>query len=230
MSVPFHHIHDGADLPKSPSGQAEQAHDRLIAMLRAGELAAGQFLSMPALVDQSGFPLAATREALKRAEARGLVEILPKRGVMVMRADPETTRNCLDLRALLDQEGARRLIAAGAALPLEALRAAHAAMLGAARHALTAELPRRAMAIDLSLHDALATGLGNPLAAEVYAANRDRIAVIQNSRPFVADRIASAMEEHLAIIEALERRDAGAAVAAIAHHHRTTLRWWGVEA
>ena len=50
--------------------------------------------------------------------------------------------------------------------------------------------------------------------------NRDRIAVIQNTRAFLPDRIVPAMREHLAIIEALERRDAEAAVAAIALHYR----------
>ena len=92
---------------------------------------------------------------------------------------------------------------------------------------MTAELPRRAIETDLSLHDALSRGLDNPLAAEVYRVNRDRIAVIQNTRPFLPDRIVPAMREHLVIIGALERRDAEAAVAAIAEHYRITLRWWG---
>jgi len=93
---------------------------------------------------------------------------------------------------------------------------------------MTAELPGRAIETDLSLHDALSGWLGNPLAAEAYRVNRDRIAVIQNTRPFLPDRIVPAMREHLAIIGALERRDAEAAVAAIAEHYRITLRWWGI--
>ena len=90
------------------------------------------------------------------------------------------------------------------------------------------DLPKRAIATDLSLHDALSTGLDNPLLADVYRVNRDRIAIIQNTRPFLPDRIVSAMEEHLAIIDALARRDAEAAVAAIRLHYQTTLRWWGI--
>lgn len=58
--------------------------------------------------------------------------------------------------------------------------------------------------------------------------NRDRIAVIQKTRPFLPDRIVPTMREHLAIIEALEAGDADAAVAAIAEHYRMTLRWWGI--
>ncbi len=207
---------------------ADQAYDRLIGVLRDGTLTSGQFVSMPGLVETIEMPLAATREAVKRADVNGLVRVLPKRGVLVMEASPEVTRNCMDLRALLDSEGARRLIANGGALPLGELRASHEALIEAAERSVTPELPRRAIRTDLTLHDALATGLDNPLAAEVYRVNRDRIAVIQNTRPFLADRIVPAMREHLAIIDALERHDAEAAVAAIAEHHRTTLRWWGI--
>jgi DNA-binding GntR family transcriptional regulator len=206
----------------------EQAYSKLIALLRAGTLSSGQFVSMPGLVEQLGLPLAATREAVKRAEGCGLVSILPKRGVLVMSAGPETTRDCLDLRALLDEEGARRLIRTGSDLPLGALRTSHLALIEDAERAMTPDLPHRAITTDLSLHDALATGLANPLARDVYAVNRDRIAVILNTRPFLPDRIVPAMREHLDIIEALERRDAEAVVAAIGLHYRTTLRWWGI--
>jgi len=207
---------------------ADQAYGRLIARLWDGALAAGQFVSMPELVDLLGLPLAPTREAVKRAEARDLVSVLPKRGVRVMMASAEATHDCLDLRAILEEEGARRLIETSAALPLDALRASHRAVMEAARRGLHADLPHRVIAVDLSLHDALATGLSNPVAVEVYRVNRDRIAVIRNARPFLPDRCVSAMEEHLAIIETLARRDARAAVEAIRSHHCSTLRWRGI--
>lgn len=207
---------------------ADQAHDRLVAVLRDGQLAAGQFVSMPGLVEIIGLPLAATREAVKRADVNGLVRVLPKRGVLVMDASAKVTRDCMDLRAMLDAEGARRLIAAEAPLPLDELRASHEALIESAERAMTPELQRRAILTDLSLHDALSTGLANPLAAEAYRVNRDRIAVIQNTRPFLPDRIVPAMTEHLRIIGALARRDAEETVAAIAEHYRTTLRWWGI--
>ena len=207
---------------------ADQAHDRLVAVLREGQLAAGQLVSMPGLVEIIGLPLAATREAVKRADVNGLVRVVPKRGVLVMDASAKVTRDCMDLRAMLDAEGARRLIAAETALPLDELRASHEALIESAERAMTTDLQRRAILTDLSLHDALSTGLANPLAAEAYRVNRDRIAVIQNTRPFLPDRIVPAMTEHLLIIDALARRDAEATVAAIAAHYRTTLRWWGI--
>lgn len=207
---------------------ADQAHERLIAALRDGRLSSGQFVSMPGLVEILELPLAATREAVKRADVNGLVRVLPKRGVLVMEASPKVTRDCIDLRAMLDAEGARRLVDDGCALPLADLRASHEALIEAALTRMTPELPRWAIQTDLSLHDALASGLSNPIATEVYAVNRDRIAVVQNTRAFLPDRIVPAMQEHLDIIAALERRDADAAVEAIRVHYRSTLRWWGI--
>ncbi len=93
---------------------------------------------------------------------------------------------------------------------------------------VTADIQSRAILTDLSLHDALSAGIGLNLAARIYDDNRNRIAIIQIQRPFLADRIVSAMDEHLAIISALEARNAEDAVAAIRQHLVNTLRWWGV--
>jgi DNA-binding GntR family transcriptional regulator len=207
---------------------SDEAYARLVAALRDGSLASGQFVSMPGLVELLDLPLAATREAVKRADVNGLVRILPKRGVLVMEASPKVTRDCIDLRTVLDAEGARRFVRNAGSLPLAELRASHETLIDEALARMTPELPRRAILTDLSLHDALATGLANPITSEVYAVNRDRIAVVQNTRAFLPDRIVPAMQEHLEIIDALERRDADAAVRAIWIHARSTLRWWGI--
>ena len=183
---------------------------------------------MPGLVESLDLPLAATREAVKRADVNGLVRVLPKRGVRSCRR-----RRPRRATAWICARCSTRRARGGwspqpPTLPLAALRASHEALIEEAERRMTPDLPRRAMRTDLSLHDALSGGLDNPLAAEAYRVNRDRIAVIQNTRPFLPDRIVPAMREHLAIIEALERRDAEAAVAAIAEHYRMTLRWWGI--
>lgn len=213
---------------QSAGFQSDQAQDALFGALAKGKLTSGQFLSMNDLVERLGFPLAAVREAVKGAAAEGLVNILPKRGVQVMDAGPTMTRDCMDLRKILDQEGARRLIASSERLDLSDLRKNHEAVLGATRKTPTARLSELAIRTDLSLHDYLATGLDNPLARKAYAINRVRIGVIQNTRPFLVDRITSAMEEHLAIMAAIDARNVRHAEEAIERHHQHTLIWWGV--
>lgn len=199
--------------------------------LRRGEIRAGQFLSMPQLVEILGLPLAAVREAVRHAGSSGWLDIIPKRGVRILEARPETIRDSLDLRMVLDQEGARRRILDDAALQtLPALRDAHEQILMAARNRIDLDLSPRAIVVDLSLHDFLAEGLNNPLLRAAYDSNRVRIAIIQQVRPFVHERIQTAMQEHLAIIDALQRRDVSGAVAAIARHNERTQHWWGVTA
>lgn len=219
--------------PKASAGSldllTERAYQALLAQLRDGRLKSGAFMSIAMLVDQLGLPIASVREAVKRAEATALVTVLPKRGVMVMEASATMTRDCLGLRAMFDCEGARLVIETGGQVPLAALRTAHEQLRDEAAKGAASDLAGRAIRTDLSLHDALASALGSDLSRRLYDENRNRIAVIQNSRPFLADRIVSAMTEHLAIIAAIEARDTAAAHAAIRAHLHQTLRWWGVE-
>ena len=205
-----------------------RAQVSLTEALRRGDLRSGQFLSMPQLVEILGYPLAAVREAARHANAAGWMSIIPKRGVQVLEARPETIRDTLDARMALDQEGARRRIHAGALDGLAALRAHHQDLLAEAMGPGDPELSSRAIGIDLSLHDYLAEGLGNPLLRAAYEDNRVRMAIFQRVRPFVQERIKSAMQEHLAIIAALEAGDEAVAVDAIAHHCERTCHWWGV--
>jgi len=206
----------------------DKAYRALVAAFRGGALRHGQFVSMGQLVELLGFPISPVREAVKQAGAQGFVATVPKRGVQVMEASPHNIRESLDVRMALDQEGARRRIATGKLDGLEALRRRHEEMQDAARTDTTGDLPPEAIRVDLSLHDYLAEGLGNSLLSAAYETNRVRIAIIQNARPFLHDRIVSAMDEHLAIIDALQARDAGTATAALKRHCEQTLRWWGV--
>jgi DNA-binding GntR family transcriptional regulator len=206
----------------------DRAYQALIAAFRSGGLRHGQFVSMSQLGDLLGFPIAPVREAVKQASAQGFLATVPKRGVQVMEASPENIRESLDVRMALDQEGARRRISAGNLDGLDALRQRHMEMQDAARADPTGDLPPKAIEVDLSLHNYLAEGLGNSLLTAAYGANRVRIAIIQNARPFLHDRIVSAMDEHLAIIDALADRDATRAAMALKHHCDQTMRWWGV--
>ena len=206
-----------------------QAQLSLTEALRRGDLRSGQFLSMPQLVGILGYPLAAVREAVRHAGAVGWLDVIPKRGVQVLEARPETIRDTLDARMALDQEGARRRIRNDALDRLGALGDDHRAMLiKASGQDAGPDLSARAVAVDLSLHDYLAGGLDNPVLQTAYEANRVRMAIFQRVRPLVQERIKSAMQEHLAIIDALQHGDSAAAVQAIAYHCDRTRHWWGV--
>ena len=206
----------------------DKAYLALRELLTGGGLRAGQFVSMPDLVKVLELPLAPVREAVKRAESAGLVRVLPKRGVAVMEATPELIRECFHLRTIFDQEGARQIVRDEAAGSLAELRRTHERVLEEARAGITPSLQREAMAVDWAMHSALADALDNDSARDIYARNRDRILVIQHSRPLLPDRIIPAMEEHLAIMDAITDGDGEVAAGKVRDHFRQTLRWWGI--
>lgn len=206
----------------------DEALQALLSALRTGDLREGQFVSISQLVEMLHCPIAPVRDAVKHASAHGFITTLPKRGIRIMEATPETIRASLDFRMTLDQEGARRRIASDTIGDLSQIRTHHQEIRRKAAESTAPDLPPQAIRIDLSLHDHLAAGLENPFLKEAYEINRVRIQIIQNVRPFLHDRIISAMSEHLAIIDALENRDTDAACAAIRVHCEQTMRWWGV--
>lgn len=215
---------------KSPEGLllTDQAFLALRELLTGGGLRAGQFVSMADLVKMIGLPLAPVREAVKRAESGGFVRVLPKRGVAVMEATPDLIRECFHLRTIFDQEGARQLVRNQAAGRLGELREKHLQVLDAAACGITPSLQREAMAVDWALHTALSDSVDNAGARDIYARNRDRILVIQHSRPLLPDRIVPAMKEHIAILDAIAGGDEQEAARRVREHFRQTLRWWGI--
>ncbi|WP_417276415.1 GntR family transcriptional regulator [Castellaniella sp.] len=217
--------------PRKSTGDlllADQAFLAFKQLLLRGDVRAGQMVSIAELVERSGYPLAPVREAVKHAESVGLVQILPKRGVLVIEPTPDTIRACFHLRCMMDQEGARVLSTRPDKDDLQALREEHAVVRIRAEEGITPQLQRQAMEVDWKLHLALADALGNPLAARVYASNHDRITVLQLSRRLLPERIIPAMDEHLQILDAVLQGREEAAMQAVRGHLAGTLRWWGV--
>ena len=213
--------------PARPRLKSDQAFERLRALLLDGTLRAGEFVSQQDLVEGLRMPMAPVREAVKRAAADGLVEVLPQRGVRVMEATPRRILDGFGLRLLVDREGARKHARRGLAPGLAELKRRHEAILAECRRGLTEEAIAKSYEVDWALHAALAGAVDNELVADLSERNRERLTILQRTRPMLPDRVVPSLTEHLAILEAIEARDPERADAAVAEHARLTLRWWG---
>ncbi len=215
--------------PSQPRLLADQAFECLRELLRTAGLREGQFVSISDLVTLTGFPLAPTREAVQKAAALGLVSIVPKRGVLILEGDDEIARQCLDLRCMFDQEGARRLCRQHDRERIVQLMEVHRQIIQEAQDKdVTTALQRRAMITDWDMHALLAEGLNNDAALALYTNNRDKLTIMYNSRPLLPDRLVPAFNEHLLILQAILDHNESAAVQAIAEHYRQIHRWWGI--
>lgn len=207
---------------------SDQAHLTLRQLLIAGEIRAGEFLSIADLSKRIGLPIAPIRDAIKKAEALGLLQVLPKRGIVVLSGTPKLIYDCFRLRAIIDQDGARRLARTKTRRDLHNLRARHIGVLNAARKSMSTQLQREALAVDWELHDHLSAALQNDSVTAVYEQNRDKISILQGSRAFLPDRLIPAMKEHLAIIDAIVDGNEQKAAELVNVHLEQSLRWWGI--
>ncbi len=193
------------------------ATTRVIEALREAivslELQPGAALDKQMLCDRLGVSRFPVSEALSRLQSEGLVEIQPQRGTTVTLIRLADARENMFLRRSLEAAVLKELAPAVTADVLEALRR----NLRYQRTAVEADDRPGFHKLDLEFHDILLNALGFPrLKAGVESARLG----LERARRLLASprRHAVTLEEHEAILAALETRDAGAAAAAMERH------------
>ncbi len=165
------------------------------------------------LAEKFGVSKSPVRDALQRLELEGLVEISPRRGHRVSPISIADAQDMLDLREILEA-GAIRTIASRASD--EAL-----AKLDVFRTANTTELGEFAD-YNRDFHMGLSVASGNSRLAKTMAQlmeNYDRLCIVSlTSTRDQAGGMEDALADHLTIIDALQARNAAAAVRASAKH------------
>lgn len=138
----------------------ERAYHQLEEMIVTLRLIPGQVLSEAQLAEELGIGRTPVREALQRLASQGLVNVLPRRGVLVSEINPSRQLLLLELRREVERLCARK--AALRALPEE--RAAFAAL--ADELARTADESDHAafMRLDLEFNQALLAASRNEFA------------------------------------------------------------------
>ena len=100
-----------ARLPVSSSGEAaslaDQAYFAIRGMIVSLELAPGDPIREPELTAQLGIGRTPIREALRRLALERLVEVFPRRGMVVTTVDVRDLARLCEVRAVLEPEAAR---------------------------------------------------------------------------------------------------------------------------
>jgi DNA-binding GntR family transcriptional regulator len=198
----------------------DDVHGVLVDMLMNHDVDAGARLNIDGLARALGVSPTPIREALARMEAEGLVVKEPRRGYTVT---PLTSLD--DLHALIDF---RLLIepaaAAAAAQRVTVSEAAglrdFAASGGAGDHDATAN--RLDMIYDASFHDRIAELSGNRWLRESLARLRSHLHMYRLYHH--AGQAAATKPEHVAIANAIAKKDPDAAAEAMRAHLKTAMR------
>ena len=177
------------------------------------DLPPGTTIDKAALCAQLGVSRFPVSEALGRLAAEGFVEILPQRGTRVARIDMGDCHQAMFIRRALEVE-AMRSIAARADAPLLATLERN---LREQEAVLPNENSVRFHQLDLELHEVLMDFLGFERVKNAVETARGSL---DRARLFMCtpERKASTLREHEAIIVAVKRHDAEAAVRAMEAH------------
>jgi DNA-binding GntR family transcriptional regulator len=196
----------------------EVAYERFKTQLFKRNLVPGQFVSQGELCELLDTPLGPTREALKRLEAESLVKLIPQRGIQITDIGVTLIREAFEFRTILELAAVRRFVERADTATLDRLeestRAMHERL---ASGEVDGRLLDAALQVDWRMHDLIVESVGNHILTNAHRQNFDKIRMIRlHGRS--PRYLPLAMEEHLGVIEALRRRDADEAAAALARH------------
>ena len=173
----------------------------------------GTALDKAALCARLGVSRFPVSEALGRLAAEGFVEVLPQRGTRVARIDLGDCHQAMFIRRALEAEAVRAIAPRADAVLLASLDR----NLRDQESALGSDHGGRFHQLDLELHELLLGFLGYERvrhAVEAARASLDRARVSMCT----PTRQVSTLAEHIAIVAALKKRDADAAVGAMEGH------------
>ncbi|MDR7482790.1 MAG: GntR family transcriptional regulator [Armatimonadota bacterium] len=179
----------------------------------SGRLRQGEFLRQRALAGRYGVSEVVVREALRRLEVEGLVEILPRRGARVSQLAVADLHELYDLRIFLEELLTRSAVPN--CTPDDLTRAE--SLLG--QMALERD-PVRWLRLNRDFHTVLCRPSGRPRLLRLH--EELRIASERYLRVSLAllSRFDVAQREHEQILEAYRRREPAAAAALAGAHLR----------
>ncbi len=199
----------------------ERAYESFTQRLLLRDVRPGQFISQRRLVELTGLPLGAIREAIPRLEADGLIKTVPQRGLQVAHIDLNLIREAFQFRMFLEKEALALFTLSVSDEEIAKLLKDHREIAEAAANGkVSSELDQHAQAVDWGMHDAFIDRLGNSIISNAYRVNSIKMRLINQERFRIAGHVASVMKEHLAILEAVERRSVDEAVERLSAHIR----------
>ena len=195
----------------------EDVVSRLRDMLLEGDVPPGARIPERELCLKLKISRTPLREALKVLAAEGLVLLLPNRGSRAARLTDKDVHDlfevCQGLEALAGELACERVTEE----QLQEIAEAHAAMVQHHRDGDLSQYYRR----NRQIHEAIVTAACNPVLSGLYDSVTARIRRARYLTPMTPPRWATAIREHEAILNALQRRDA----LGLAHILRAHLRY-----
>lgn len=207
--------------PSRPA--ADRAYAATKELVLSGDLPGGHLLSEGEIAERLGMSRTPVREAFLRLQAEELLRLIPKRGAVVVPVSVGEADDVLDAREAVETAAVRRLLRRPDDVA-EAVALLRVALERQRAHAEAGDLAAVAVA-DEAFHRTIVDAGGNRLTARFYAGLADRQRRMSmhalGPRP---DRVAVVLDEHAALVDAIEAGDAARFAALLPAHLDGTHR------
>ncbi len=197
-------------------------HNELVSRIRdmiiEGQLAPGSRIHEGQLGLALGVSRTPLREALKFLASEGLIDLVPGRGGVVRRLTPRDVRNMLDVLIALETLAGRLACRAATDAQIAEVRQLHDRMM-----ALYAERHRLAYyKLNQAIHTAIVAMSGNDFLAATHEGIQSRLKRIRFIGNELPENWAAAVQEHIEMIAALEKRDEARLTEVVTRHLEQT--------
>lgn len=216
--------------PLEPTSRSKMVAERIVQMIESGDLKVGDKLpSEPIFAQQLGISRGALREGLAHLKAHGIISQKPKEGTYILGFTNDTESivsrimesiqtasylNILEMRDAIEQKAV-----------LLVVQKATDEEIGELRSIATSTTESRSGArLDYYFHYRMVELSGNTIFMSIIDSYYDDIRIIRERNLDDNARIERMREEHLRIVDAIEKRDASAAVVAVQNHMQQVIK------
>lgn len=217
-------VGDGTRRP----GAKDRAYESVKQQILTGTLPGGELVSEGEIAAALTMSRTPVREAFLRLESEGLLRLYPQRGALVVPVSPGEVRSVIEARLVLEQFAAHKVSCQSVAT--------RAAVVGRLRERMEqqrcdGEAGSMAGFLDNDrlFHTVLLDAAGNPLLLGLYSSLRDRqVRMIGESAVRDPLRMATILDEHARIADAVEAGDVEAGLDAVRVHLLGTVSALGL--
>ncbi|TCV73807.1 GntR family transcriptional regulator [Neorhizobium sp. R1-B] len=197
----------------------EKAYESFTRHLLARDVRPGQFISQRQLVELTGLTLGAIRELIPRLETEGLIKTVPQRGLQIAHIDLSLIREAFQFRIVLEKEAVVFFTRNASDQAVQQLLEQHRDIVQRIEaNGPSPELEQHAQATDWGMHNAFVDAMGNSIISNAYRVNAIKMRLINQERIRIEGRVGPVMKEHLAVLEAIERRSVEDAIQRLVAH------------
>lgn len=197
----------------------EQVTERVRTAILDLRLRPGERLIERELVEQLGVSRATVREVIRQLAAEGLVTVVPQRGAEVTSLSPSDAADIYEMRASLEALAVRRFVQRADAEQVQQLRSAVDEIASNATEPDTTQVHEQLGAKD-RFYDVLLAGSASSPLQQTLASLQARVRLLRATSLSAPGRPKEAANELLAMVEAVETRNAEQAAEACEQHIR----------